>query len=82
MLCTEIGIGMAQEHFENHAAYMASWLQALKDDKNEIFRASADAQRACDYMREHAIKPRLKAVLEPEIEVPQPVVARRRGFRM
>ena len=82
MLCAEVGIGMAQEHIENHAAYLASWLQALKDDKNEIFRASADAQRACDYIREHALKIEPKLVLVPEIEVPQPIVARRRGMRM
>lgn len=71
-----------QAHIENSAAYMASWLQALKNDKNEIFRAAADAQRACDYIREHAIKPQPKPVLEPEIELLQPVVARRRGLRM
>jgi antirestriction protein ArdC len=29
----------------HHASYIASWIKALKDDKREIFRAAADAQR-------------------------------------
>jgi antirestriction protein ArdC len=28
-----------------HASYLASWIKPLKDDKREIFRAAADAQR-------------------------------------
>ena len=28
-----------------HASYIASWIKPLKDDKREIFRAAADAQR-------------------------------------
>jgi len=34
----------------NHASYVASWLRVLKDDKREIFRAAADAQRIADYL--------------------------------
>lgn len=32
----------------NHASYLASWIRALKNDKREIFRAAADAQRIAD----------------------------------
>ena len=32
----------------NHASYIAAWVKALKDDKREIFRAAADAQRITD----------------------------------
>jgi antirestriction protein ArdC len=28
-----------------HASYIANWIKPLKDDKREIFRAAADAQR-------------------------------------
>lgn len=28
-----------------HTSYIASWIKPLKDDKREIFRAAADAQR-------------------------------------
>jgi antirestriction protein ArdC len=35
---------------EQHAAYIASWIKALKDDKNEIFRAASQASAATDYV--------------------------------
>jgi antirestriction protein ArdC len=31
-----------------HASYVADWLHPLKDDKREIFRAAADAQKIVD----------------------------------
>ena len=34
----------------NHAAYVASWIKALKEDKNEIFRAAHDASKATDFV--------------------------------
>jgi antirestriction protein ArdC len=34
----------------NHAAYVAAWLRALRNDKNEVFRAAADAQVAVDFL--------------------------------
>ena len=39
----------------DHAAYIASWLKALKDDKRLIFSAAAHAQRAVDYL--HGLQP-------------------------
>jgi antirestriction protein ArdC len=35
---------------DNHASYLSSWLDVLRKDKREIFRASADAQRIADYL--------------------------------
>lgn len=35
---------------EQHAAYIGSWIKALKDDKNEIFRAASQASAATDYV--------------------------------
>jgi antirestriction protein ArdC len=29
----------------NHASYIQNWLKPLKDDKREIFRVAADAQK-------------------------------------
>ncbi len=41
MVSTELGLG----HYpERHAGYIESWLQALRKDKNEIFRAARDAE--------------------------------------
>lgn len=34
----------------NHAAYVGSWIKALKEDKNEIFRAAHDASAAADFV--------------------------------
>jgi antirestriction protein ArdC len=33
-----------------HAAYVGSWIAALKQDKNEIFRAAHDASAATDFL--------------------------------
>ena len=52
MLTTRQGINGA--HIDNHAAYVKSWLRALKNDKRHIFKAAADAQRACDWLIDHA----------------------------
>lgn len=35
-----------------HAAYVKSWIKALKEDKNEIFRAAKDAEKITDYVLE------------------------------
>ena len=35
---------------EQHAAYVGSWIKALKEDKNEIFRAAHDASAATDFL--------------------------------
>jgi antirestriction protein ArdC len=34
----------------NHASYLGSWIDVLKSDKREIFRAAADAQRIADFL--------------------------------
>ncbi len=47
-LCAEIGI--TPEVRDDHAAYLASWLNVLKEDKRAIFSAAAHAQRAADYL--------------------------------
>ena len=48
MVCAEIGISDCD--FSNNAAYVASWLEKLRSDRKEIFRAAADAQRIADYL--------------------------------
>jgi len=34
----------------NHAAYVGSWIKALREDKNEIFRAAHEASIATDFV--------------------------------
>ena len=48
MLCAELGIPDCD--FTNGVAYISSWIRKLRDDKREIFRAAADAQRIADYL--------------------------------
>ena len=47
-LCAELGI--TPEPREDHAAYLAHWLQVLKEDKRAIFTAASHAQKAADYL--------------------------------
>ena len=48
MVCAELDI--ADVDFSNNAAYVASWLEKLRSDRKEIFRAAADAQRIADFL--------------------------------
>lgn len=56
-LCVDLGI--TPEPRPDHAAYLASWLQALRNDKRLIFSAAAHAQRAVDYL--HGLQPKAEA---------------------
>ena len=47
-LCADMGI--SSQPREDHAAYLSSWLQVLKQDKRAIFSAAAHAQKAVDYL--------------------------------
>lgn len=45
-LCADLGLHL--EARQDHAAYIGSWLEVLKNDKRAIFGAAAHAQRAVD----------------------------------
>jgi antirestriction protein ArdC len=47
-LCADLSLTPGTR--EDHAAYIASWLKVLKDDKRAIFTAAAHAQRAADFL--------------------------------
>lgn len=49
-LCADLGLAL--EPREDHAAYMASWLQVLRDDKRFIVSAAAHAQRAVNWLHD------------------------------
>ena len=53
-LCADLGI--TPETRDDHAAYIASWLQVLKNDKRAIFTAASHAQKAADYL--HSLQPK------------------------
>lgn len=56
-----IGLPPSKSCMESHAAYIASWLEVLRRDKQEIFRAAAQAQKACDYLQKVALEAKPKA---------------------
>jgi antirestriction protein ArdC len=49
-------LGLTSEPRPDHAGYIASWLQVLKNDKRAIFTASSKAQTAADYL--HGLQPK------------------------
>jgi antirestriction protein ArdC len=49
-LCADLGI--TPEVRDDHAAYLAHWLQVLKADNRAIFTAASQAQRAADYLHQ------------------------------
>lgn len=48
-------LGLTPEPRPDHAAYLASWLKVLRDDKRFIVSAAAHASRAADFL--HALQP-------------------------
>jgi antirestriction protein ArdC len=42
--------GILDLHFDNSTAYIQEWLTRLKNDKNLLFKASGQAQKATDYV--------------------------------
>lgn len=59
-------LGIVIEPRADHAAYLASWLDVLKEDKRAIFRAAAQAERAATFL--HRLQP---GYVEPADE-PEP----------
>ncbi len=43
-------LGIAHRARAEHAAYIASWIEILKDDPRAIFTAASKAQAAADWM--------------------------------
>ena len=66
---------------EQHAAYVGSWISALKNDKHEIFRAAKDAHSAADYLLglERSRSVESKAVPQIRTETSEHVAAYERG---
>jgi antirestriction protein ArdC len=51
-LCADLELH--QDVREDNAAYIATWLEVLKNDNRAIFAAAAHAQRAADYLHQKA----------------------------
>ncbi len=65
-LCADLGL--APDVREENAAYIANWLEVLKNDKRAIFSAAAHAQRAAEFLHEcqNNPAPKLKNTAESQ----------------
>ena len=66
-LSADLGIPM---NTQNHAAYIGSWLKALKEDKSEIFKAANDASKIAKYLEDYVrdlMKEKLQAKSAEEV---------------
>ena len=61
-----------------HASYIANWIKPLKEDKREIFRAAADAQKIADMLL--GFHPAYAAQFEMEPQPPGPRAAAYQRF--
>ena len=52
-LCADLEL--TPEVRDDHASYLASWLEVLKNESRAIFTAAAHAQRAVDFL--HKLQP-------------------------
>lgn len=50
-------LGITPEPREDHASYIANWLEVLKNDKRAIFTAAAHAERAVAFLHDLQPKP-------------------------
>ena len=46
------GVSPDEKHFQNHAAYVGHWIEALRNDRKALIRASTLAQEACNLLLE------------------------------
>lgn len=65
---TEHGIQIDGKHVENHAAYVKSWLEAVKSDPQTFYNAVRDAEKIADYVSEHYLQSVQVDELELEAE--------------
>ena len=72
-------ISVEGKHFENHAAYLQSWLKSVRDDQKEFFAAVTDAEKISEYVGEHYLQAKEEAGKEntnKEIKTDEAVTVR------
>lgn len=51
-LMQELNVPATAEHYDNHKAYINSWISILKDKPNELFKAISEANKIEKYIKE------------------------------
>lgn len=64
-----LNLPLSNEQLQDHSNYLKSWIQVLKDDPNEFFKACQDAEKISDYLQKN-----YEQVLEHEIHQEQSVL--------
>jgi len=55
-LCADLGVSNVPR--SDHAAYVASWLKALRDEPRAIFRATQKATEAANWLHKNSVSPK------------------------
>lgn len=55
-LQSKLGVKLEGQHFDNHSAYLKSWIEILKNDPNELFRAAVQAEKATERLHERYLE--------------------------
>ena len=51
-LMQKLDINPKAEDYNNHKAYIQSWIKILKDKPNELFKAISESNKVCDYVED------------------------------
>ena len=55
-IAQEFDLKFDEAHYENHAAYLQSWVSVLKDNPDELYKAAEQAEKAVEYIRENMME--------------------------
>lgn len=58
-LMQKLNIDVKSQHFDNHKAYIQSWIKILEDSTQEFFKAVNESYKVCDYIENNS-KSKLK----------------------
>lgn len=50
-LMQKLQVDRKAEHFDNHKAYIQSWIQILENNPQELFKAINQSNKVCEYIR-------------------------------
>lgn len=64
----EFGISVEGRHFENHGAYLASWLKSVKNNQKEFFSAASDAEKITNYVADNYLNAKVESKEEQNSE--------------
>ncbi|MGL4867575.1 MAG: zincin-like metallopeptidase domain-containing protein, partial [Cetobacterium sp.] len=67
----EKGLNYNERHLENSNAYLQSWINVLKNEPNEIFTASKEADKISTHVLkyEKEKQPKIEKSLKKEMEI-------------